>query len=408
MPVDLSCIPARAKRRATPSLKRWLIYVMLFVGIGGFITANFWPASVPTNTSVFWICFLGIPTAGGLIILSIRWLVYLASEWLADGWDAAREQDLAQDIRNGQRSLALLGYVVHLPHVISAESISQQLLMPEGIALPSQIEETGELLIHNASFSDVASPIEERAKERIRVLLTDTSLQNSFQRLPEHASLTVLFQLSPDLSFASEECHALQKFVKERIDFPVDMTFVNGEGFQAVDTWLDSTEMMQNILVIALNIKERIVDGVGEGAVALLLSSPETSKVVQHVVAQIHRPEQVKVAQELKSALWQALQWGKCTSEEIKNVWLTGTGASNKASSLLSTSGVLFPAAGQPCDIDLKAGLTGTVSPWLAIAVAADQAGQSKSPQLVMFACDDNTPPWFITVCPATKLASLY
>ncbi len=99
----------------------------------------------------------------------------------------------------------------------------------------------------------------------------------------------------------------------------------------------------------------------------------------------------------------QALHWGESAPEEIKHIWLTGTGVSNKATALLSTSGVHFPVAGQPCDIDLKTGLTRSVSPWLAIAVAADQAGQSESSQLVVYVPDESKFPWFMIVCPVAK-----
>lgn len=401
MPVDLSCIPARAKRHAAPSFKRWVIFQIVLIAIGGGITAYFWPAGMPTHTASFWLFFTGIPLAVGGIAFALRWLVYLAREWLADGWDAAREWDLAQDIQRGQRSLSILGYVVQLPHVVSAESISQQLLISDGITLPSHVDDSGELLIHYASFCNVAVPVLMKVKERIRLLLAETSLQGAFQRLPQQ-QLAVLFQFSPDIALSSAELDALQQLVQNSIGFPVNITFVSGEGLQALDTWLDSPDMMQNLLVIALNLAEKITDGTGEAAIALLISSPESTEVTQSIVAQIHRPEQMKPKQEMSGVLLQALHWGETTADEIKHVWLTGTGASNNASALLSTAGVRFPFAGQPCDIDLKAGLTGNVSPWLAIAIAADRAGQSESPQLVMCVPHQSTFPWFMTVNPVT------
>ena len=403
MPVDLSCIPAPAKRRAAPSFKRWLMFLIVLIAIGGFVTAYFWPASAPTHTAAFWFCFLGIPSVVGGIVITLRWLVYLASEWLADGWDRARVQDLARDIHNGQRSLTLSGHVVHLPHVISAESVSQQLLMPDGVTLTSQVDESGEVLIHHASFSGVALPVQDRVKERIHSLLAEASLQNAFQRLPRKASLTVLFQFSPEISISPEEHSALQQFVKDCAGFPFNMSFVNGEGLTAIDAWLDRPDMMQNLLVIALNLSGKITDGVGEAAVALLISSPDIPEATRSVVAAVHRPEHVKSTQGFNSALLQALHWGETAPEEIKHIWLTGTGASNEATSLLSGAGVRFPQAGQPCDIDLKTGLTGVVSPWLAIAVAAEQAEESASPQVVMCVPGDNSLPWFMTICPAVK-----
>lgn len=402
MPVDLSCIPGRAKRRAAPSFKRWGMFLIVLIATGG-IAAYFISTSTADHTAAFWFCFPGILLAIGGGLFALRWLVYLTGEWLADGWDSAREWDLAQDIRRGQRSLSLLGYVVHLPHVISAESISLQLLMPESIMLPLQVDESGERLIRHASFSDAGSPALVRVKERLRALLADPSLQNVFQRLPQKAPLAVLFQLSPGISVSIEEHSVLQRLVKDIIGFPFNITFVGGEGMQAVDSWLDSPDIMQNLLVVALNLSEKIIDGAGEAAIALLMSSPEAREVTQSVVAEIRRPEQTKTKSEMSSVIMQALQWGETTPDEIKQIWLTGTGASNKASALLSTAGVRFPFAGEPCDIDLKTGNTGIVSPWLAITIAADRAGQCESPQLVMCVPDEISLPWLMTVSPVEK-----
>lgn len=403
MPVDLSCIPARAKRQAAPSFKRWVMFLMVLIVAGAGIIVYFWPTSSPTHTATFWFCFLGIPLAAGGVAFSFRWLFYLAGEWLADGWDAAREWDLAQDIRSGQRSLGMLGYVVHLPHVISSASISQQMQIPEGIILPTKVDETGELLIRHASFSDVGLPVLVRVKERINSLLTEAALQNAFQRIPQKSPLAVLFQFSPDISLSPEELGTIQQLVQNSIGFPFNITFISGEGLQAIDAWLDRPDTMQTLLVITLNLTEKIVEGGGEAAAALLMSSSERPEVNRNVVVQIHRPEQMKTTQEMSRALLQALHWGDTTQEEIKHIWLTGTGVSNKATALLSTAGVRFPVAGQPCDIDLKTGLTKNVSPWLAIAVAADQAEQSKSPQLVMYVPDESIFPWFMIVCPVAK-----
>ncbi|AMA04331.1 hypothetical protein ACJ69_12080 [Enterobacter asburiae] len=189
---------------------------------GAGITAFFWPTSSPTHTATFWFCFLGIPSVIGGVAFAFRWLIYLAGEWLADGWDAAREWDLAQDIRSGQRSLGMFGYVVHLPHVISSESISQQMQVPEGIILPAKVDETGELLIHHASFSDMGLPVLVRVKERINSLLRETALQNVFQRMPQKSPLAVLFQFSPDISLSPEELAVIKQLVQNSIGFGND------------------------------------------------------------------------------------------------------------------------------------------------------------------------------------------
>lgn len=244
MPVDLTCIPARAKRQSAPSFKRWVILLVVLIVAGAGSTAYFWPTSSPTNTAMFWFCFLGIPSAIGGVAFAFRWLIYLAGEWLADGWDAAREWDLAQDILCGQRNLDMLGYVVHLPHVISSASISQQMQIPEGIILPTKVDETGELLIHHASFSDMGLPVLVRVKERINSLLRETALQNAFQCMPQNSPLAVLFQFSPDISFSREEFAAIQQLVQNSIGFPFNITFISGEGLQTIDAWLDRPDVM--------------------------------------------------------------------------------------------------------------------------------------------------------------------
>lgn len=114
----------------------------------------------------------------------------MAGRWLGCG---RGEWDLAQDILCGQRNLDMLGYVVHLPHVISSASISQQMQIPEGIILPTKVDETGELLIHHASFSDMGLPVLVRVKERINSLLRETALQNAFQCMPQNSPLLFYF-----------------------------------------------------------------------------------------------------------------------------------------------------------------------------------------------------------------------
>lgn len=62
MPVDLSCIPARAKRQAAPSFKRWVMFLMVLIVAGAGIIVYFWPIrprlspAVPTAfRSRYWV-----------------------------------------------------------------------------------------------------------------------------------------------------------------------------------------------------------------------------------------------------------------------------------------------------------------------------------------------------------------
>lgn len=397
MPVDLSCTPARAKRRAAPSLKRWLIILIMLIAGGGSSIMLLWPANLPTYTSVFWFCTLGLSVISGLTLITIRWLFYLTAEWLADGWDNARERDLAFSIRRGQRNVALIGQVVHLPHVISKECLAQQLLLPHVITLPAQIDHASQKLIHHSGFKDFSLPAQERIKERLRALFSDNSLQKSLQRLPQTHQMAVMLQISLDAPLSEEGINIAQQSVREMIGSSFNLHFIEGDGLSTLDTWLDNPESLQTLLIITLNLLQKRADGTGEAAVALLLCSPDL--VPPHdTVAHIHRPEQTRTDRGMKAALRQALHWGIAKPEDISHIWLSGGGMGNEASSLLSAAGILFPNAGQPCDIDIKAGLTGSASPWLAIAVAADQAALSNTPQLIMSIINNKSLPWFITI----------
>lgn len=400
MPVDLSCIPARAKRLSPPSPRRWLVILLMLMACGGFITVYLWPASMPTQTPLFWICFLGIPIGGGLMAWCVRWLAYLSTEWLADGWDDAREWDLAQDIHRGQRHLELLAQVVHLPHVIATASLSEQLLLQEGISLPSQVDGASQV-IRQARFDDVALPMQHRAESQLRSLLSDVSLQAALQRLSPHRALSVFLQIDSNMPDMRADRSTLLPLIREMVSLPLTLSFIEGDGLAVIDTWLDHLDTVQARLVIALSLSEMETDGTGEVAVALLLHSsmPHTSS--RSIVAHIHRPEQTSRSQGLNAALRQALHWGMAAPEDIKGIWLTGMGTGNEASSLFSTADMRFPAAGQPCDIDMKVGLTGLASPWLATAVAAGHVALLSSPQLVMSVPNGEPLPWFMVIRPS-------
>lgn len=71
----------------------------------------------------------------------------------------------------------------------------------------------------------------------------------------------------------------IKQLVQNSIGFPFNITFISGEGLQAIDAWLDRPDAMQTLLVITLNLTEKIIDGTGEAAAALLMSSPERPEV---------------------------------------------------------------------------------------------------------------------------------
>ncbi|HHC4814403.1 TPA: hypothetical protein ACN606_003587 [Klebsiella michiganensis] len=108
MPVDLTCIPARAENRTAPSARRWLVFLLALLTGNGLTTAWLWPAGMSTHIPLFWICFPGGAIVIWLALVIVRSAIFLTPVFGNDGWNDTRERDLTQEIRRWQRSLTRL------------------------------------------------------------------------------------------------------------------------------------------------------------------------------------------------------------------------------------------------------------------------------------------------------------
>lgn len=401
MPIDLNCTPEKAIRQPAPSVKRWLIVLLVLISISGLLTAWLWPSGVSSQTPLFWLCFPGAAMISWLVIFVLRWVIYLAPVFNADGWDDTRQQDIEQDIWRGQRSMVIHAQVVHLPHAIATASISAQLLMTDGISLPLQVNNATQAIIHQARFDSITHPLEQRLEKQLKALLLNGPLQSAFHQLPANSELTILLQTNLDIATFPERLAPLQNLVEKNIVAPLRLVFAQGDGPGFIDNWLDNNEDEQVLLVLALNLSTKEIDGTSDAAVALLLQG----NVHQpwEGIAYLHRPEQTHQDLGMGYALQQALLWGKSCAEDIRQIWFSGMGTTNKAENIFSQAAIQFSSAGQHCDIDLRTGDTEHVSSWLAIAVAAENARSSGSPQLLMNVSEKHPLPWFIVINPIFK-----
>lgn len=406
MPVDLSTIPAPAQRSSPPSFKRWLFFLTLVMLIGGTVTLYFWPADKPTQTPIFWGCLILVPALSWLCLFALRWLVYTFSDCVADGWDEEREWTLHREIQRGQRYVNVLAQVVHLPHAMISTSLSMQMMAQE-VVLPSAADETSSEVIRQARFEGSDLPLPERLRNRIVALLVESSLNTALTQLPASTPLTVALLADTDEYSGDIDLPALWKSVLQIITFPVSVSVVQGGGLETLDNWLDKSIAGQTLLVIAVHLAGEPKDGVGDAAVALLLQTPVSEKPRSGTLARIHRPQASRTAEQLTSAVVQSLHWGNTQPERIGQIWLTGMGCDNQAQSLFSSVDVTFPMVVTPeqtCDIDICTGLTGKVAPWLALAIAADNAGPGQYSQLIMSVpATDLSLPWFTVVHPGQQ-----
>ncbi|MDR3104219.1 MAG: hypothetical protein LBU96_07175 [Yokenella regensburgei] len=403
MPVDLTSIPERAENRSPPSVRRWLVFLLALLAGNGLITAWLWPAGMSTHIPLFWICFPGGAIVLWVVLVIVRSAIFLTPVFGNGGWNDTRERDLALEIQRGQRSLVMRAQAVHLPHVAASGSLSGQLLIPGAIALPPVTGNGTSDGVHQARFGDVSLPVADRLKARFQALLSDNRIQTVLRELPAQSPLTVALLTGQEESVPPEHQQMAARIIGEITGSAFRLSFINSAGPEMLDRWLDEQDRMQSLLVLAVNLTETEADGTGEAAVALLLQR-DNSPVAAPVVS-VHRPEQTQPEQGMTYALQQALLWGMTTPEDIQQIWMTGTGTKNKADGLFSATGMRFPAAGQPCDIDLRTGLTGCASPWLAMAVAAEHLRVASPAQLLMSVDGDKGPPWFMVI--RTPVASV-
>ncbi|MIE71822.1 hypothetical protein EL06_20975 [Salmonella enterica subsp. diarizonae] len=396
MPVDLTCIPARAENSTAPSTRRWLVFLLALLTGNGLITAWLWPAGVSTHIPLFWICFPGGAIVIWLALVIVRSAVFLTPVFGNSGWNDARERDLAQEIRRGQRSLVMLAQAVQLPHVVASGTLSGQLLIPDGISLPPVADTAGQNVIHQARFGDASLAWMDRLKARLQALLSDNRMQSALRGLPLQSSLAIALLTGTEDSVTPEQQQMSEQIIREITGLSFHLSFIEGSGPDILDRWLDEPELMQALLVLAVNLVEEDADGTGEAAVALLLQQDDG--LMEETMVSIHRPELTHSEQGIAYALQQALLWGMTTPDAVRQIWLTGTGTENKADGLFSDAGIRFPGAGQPCDIDLRTGQTRYASPWLAMAVAAENLIATSSPQLLMSVGGENCSPWFMVI----------
>ena len=396
MPVDLTCIPVRAESPPAPSIGRWLVFLLALVAGNGLATAWLWPAEMSTHIPLFWICFPGVALVIWVILGIVRSVIFLTPVFGNEGWNDMRERDLAHEIRRGQRSLVMLAQAVQLPHVVASGTLSGQLLIPDGISLPPIADTTGRNMIHQARFGDASLAWMDRLKARLQVLLSDNRVQSALRGLPSQSSLAIALLTGPEDSVTPEQQQMSAQIIREMTGLSFRLSFIEGSGADILDRWLDDPGLMQALLVLAVNLVEDDADEMGEAAVALLLQRADS--VMDGAVVAIHRPELTHPEQGITYALQQALLWGMTTSDAVRQIWLTGTGTKNKADGLFSDAGIRFPGAGQPCDIDLRTGQTGYASPWLAMAVAAENLIATSSPQLLMSVGGEDCSPWFMVI----------
>ncbi|WP_320714324.1 hypothetical protein [Enterobacter sp. 61D5] len=406
MPVDLSTIPDVASRNCQPSIKRWFVILLIFMFLGGFFTSWLWPSNSPERGALFWHCFISAPLAIWIVLFGFRWLAWLSTVWPANGWDNEREQDIENEIQRGQYFLVVDAASVCLPHVVTSGALTEQFLLPQGIKLPSVIDSETQSISYIAQFSDSNLPVINRIQNRFRELLNDPILKAALSRRKPFIQLQVILQVDPNVYLSQDEQEEFKKQIATLLPAS-NIRLLPHFGLSDIDNWMDNPESIDSLLVLSVCLRAVVSDGDGEAAVALLLRSGDDADSDINTAVHFHRPEQSKDTETLLASARQALEWGKTDAEHIESLWFSGMGTENKTQSFLSENKLRFPraeASEQITDIDLKTGLTGVTSPWLAVALAAGQSGSLPFPQLIMSASAEGLP-WWMVIHPGQKVS---
>ncbi|VVP58962.1 hypothetical protein PS870_05944 [Pseudomonas fluorescens] len=377
MPVKLDSIPPPIVAPSTPRAWRWLLLlaVLLLFGLG----LTLWLAgdTLTHQPGRFWLIALGAPFLIWCGLSLIRAVFYLGTCAVTDGWNGAREADLARKTRQGRRSQQVLAVSVHTAlREVGAENGEAQLdaLRNGNKALRVQpgwqVSEEG--FRHSRLPYEQGESPEMLLRRVLRRVLAD--IAKVLEKLPEDQPLAQLLDINT--SVPKEELNKLWLEVWSESCIRQTATPVEGSGLSAVDSWLDHRIHDQALLlVVASQVAPIDVEDTAEAAVGLLFGNRLTQSTLEPL-AYLHRPEAERepTPEGLLHATRQALDWVPVEASSIQNAWVAGADSlrTEAITSVLNEASVLAKHKQGVHDLGVFLGNPGCAAPWVAIAAAVE------------------------------------
>ncbi|WP_248807436.1 hypothetical protein, partial [Pseudomonas sp. MWU13-2100] len=303
-----------------------------------------------------------------------------------DGWDEAREEDLARRIRRGRRSQQVLGVSLYTALRAPGEGPTTQLdaLLSGTKALkpqPSRLDRA--TLGHSRLSGDLDENIELALLRVLQQVLAD--LSPTLAQLPDDRELALLLEI--DSSLPEPQWRRLWQQAWADSDIRQSIVPVEGRGLDAVDQWLDQRITDQALLlVVALQFAPQQPEGTAEVAVGLLFGNRLTQTTLAPI-AYLHRPEQERglTTEALLYAARQALDWVPLEAKSIEQVWRVGIEAPRETVLATVLVEVPMPVTHNQGlhNLDRLLGHPGGASPWLAIAAATQSLQRGVGPQFI-------------------------
>lgn len=354
MPVRLDQVPAQASRPVRPG--RWLWFAglplfLLLLGVGG--VSLFGAQLLHQRPINFLGLALGVPLLGWCLLGFGRVFLYLGQQQVADGWDMAREEDLAHKLRRGRRAQWVLA----------------------------------------ASHHFVAGSIEDASGLRLQKALTQVlaDLAPVLEQVPGDVPLAVLFEVESALPQVVSRQAWRRAWSLSGIRQSI--VPVSSCGLDALDGWLDRRIADQALLlVVATQFMPQRPEGRAEVVIGMLLTNRTTHQALP-CKACLHRPEQAREANAdaLLYAVRQALEWVPLNAQSIVQIWRAGVDTEGGAQLLAVLEKVPIQSTHKQRinDLDASQGNPGRASPWLAIA-SATQAIECGVGSQFIFSGDGN------------------
>lgn len=398
MPIDFGNVPAKVDvpDPPTPAFGKWALLFIVIVGGGAALAVYLWPSTRQTNTAWFWICVIGYPMLGWLLLWSVTLASIHGRRTAAMGQNKVSETAEQACHAEASKPLALLahawrfsadetengvdavvnGRVTMGPRPSAA--FPDQVTVSRWIAIPGRRFYPGNVLSEASRHTVVTHWLIDRLLPRI---------VEELERLPSNTPLRVRLVSASTLD-PSEVGQLLHAKLRGWLPWiPITMSEETGPlSLFEIDTLADTLPPGEVQLLIALQLRraisEQLGSSVAEAGVALLIGRPCASgtSATNGAAIHLHRPA-AGDAEALADVVSSASSWGMSAIAGIGAAW--NHGFSDEAVSRYKAMSGLAKSVTW-LDLHNTVGDCGSAGPWLGVALAADHAGRSGTPQLLI------------------------
>jgi hypothetical protein len=387
MPVTLPPAESPEPRPSPPRFVVWLFLMIVVVAIGVISTLLTWPKSEPTGTVWFWVRLLVIPPLGWAVALGLRSFYYEQECARIEADNEALWNDREKALQFASDPLAVAG----CSYLTGAGSGDLASVLSQGAGtLEARTSADGSNAVRHSALTLTC---DDEDPDRYRACFQNLidSVAETVRAIPHDVPFGVRLQLPDDVDHEAllktwQVCWKDKRLrVAKAALLPTDM------GVMALDEWLDNRgglTLERFLLFVVVQLHVKPPQNSAEAAVALVLGwAPLARRRYIKSIALLHRPVESE-SDKTNAALSTALQWGRTTSDKVKDLWQVGLQHAEKTTISRSLSDLSIGVSETENlsgihDIDTAIGYPGNAAGWLAIALGIEHAAQNNNPQLV-------------------------